>query len=126
MDVTTFVPKDKQVIDSYGAGHFRIAKIVHESSVIVFPDRTIIWPVAGIHEISLQSFIPVMTAKPTVDVLLVGCGLQMHRLGRELLREFLEEGIGVETMDTGAACRTYNALLAEGRYVVAALVMLPL
>ena len=74
----------------------------------------------------LQSFIPVMRAKPTVDVLLVGCGLQRYQLGHELRRGFREEGIGVETMDVGAACRTYNALLAESRYIVAALVMLPL
>ena len=102
MDVTTFVPKDNQVIDSYGVGRFRIAKIVYEGSVIVFPDRTIVWPVAGIHEISLQSFIPVMRAKPKVDVQLVGCVLQMYRLGYELRRGFREEGIGGK--DNGYRC----------------------
>ena len=55
MDVTTFIPKDQQVIDSYGAGRFRIANIVYECSFIVFPDRTIAWPVANLHEISFQS-----------------------------------------------------------------------
>jgi uncharacterized protein len=124
MDVTPFIPEDRQVIDSYGPGRFRIANIVYECSVIVFPDRTIEWPVAGIHEISLQSFVPVIAAEPAVDVLLVGCGPQMHRLELELQRELREAGIGAETMDTGAACRTYNALLAEGRHVAAAIVML--
>ena len=38
-----------------------------------------------------------------------------------LLRPLIDAGIGVETMDTAAACRTYNVLLAEGRSVVAAL-----
>jgi uncharacterized protein len=40
---------------------------------------------------------------------------------RGLLRPLIDAGIGVETMDTAAACRTYNVLLAEGRSVVAAL-----
>ena len=57
-------------------------------------------------------------------VLLVGCGSTMHRLESTLRHELREMGIGVETMDTGTACRTYNALLAEGRQVAADLVVL--
>lgn len=124
MDVTPLIPEDRQVIDSYGPARFRIANIVYECSVLVFPDRTIQWPVARIDEISLPSFALVIDAKPSVDVLLVGCGSTMHRLGKTLQRELRAAGIGVETMDTGAACRTYNALLAEGRQVAAALVVL--
>ncbi len=124
MDVTPFIPEDRQVIDSYGSGRFRIANIVYESSVLVFPDRTIEWPVATIDEVSVKSFAQVIDAEPSIDVLLVGCGPIMHRLETTLRQELREVGIGVETMDTGAACRTYNALLAEGRRVAAALVML--
>ena len=124
MDVTPFIPEDRQVIDSYGSGRFRVANIVYECSVLVFPDRTIEWPVARMDEVSLQSFIPVIDADPSVDVLLVGCGPIMHRLETTMRQELREVGIGVETMDTGAACRTYNALLAEGRQVAAALVVL--
>jgi uncharacterized protein len=124
MDVTPFIPEDRQVIDSYGPARFRIANIVYECSVLVFPDRIIEWPVARMNEVSLKSFTPVIDADPSVDVLLVGCGPTMHRLGPTLLHELRDVGIGVETMDTGAACRTYNALLAEGRQVAAALVIL--
>lgn len=124
MDVTPLIPEDRQVIDSYGPARFRIANVVYVCSVIVFPDRTIEWPVATIDEVSLNSLAPVIDAKPSIDVLLVGCGSTMHRLESTLRHELREMGIGVETMDTGAACRTYNALLAEGRQVAAALVVL--
>jgi hypothetical protein len=50
MDMTPFIPEDRQVIDSYGPGRFRIANVVYECSVIVFPDRTIEWPVVGFHD----------------------------------------------------------------------------
>ena len=124
MDVTPFIPEGRQVIDSYGPARFRVANLVYESSVLVFPDRTVTWPVRSMDEVSLQSFHQVIVVEPSVDVLLVGCGPQMHRLEPELRRELREAGIGVETMDTGAACRTYNALLAEGRHVAAALIVL--
>ena len=124
MDVTPIIPEDRQVIDSYGPGRFRIATKVYESSVLVFPERTIAWPVSAMKDISSQSLELVMQAEPSVDVLLVGCGLRMQLLESELRGELRAAGIGVDTMDTGAACRTYNALLAEGRQVAAALILL--
>ncbi len=124
MDVTPIIPQDRQVIDSYGPGRFRIATKVYESSVLVFPERTIAWPVSAMKDVSSQSLELVMQAEPSVDVLLVGCGPRMQLMESELRAELRAAGIGVDTMDTGAACRTYNALLAEGRQVAAALILL--
>ena len=55
------------------------------------------------------------------EVLLVGTGRRQHLLGPEQVRPLLAMGVGVEAMDTQAAARTYNILMAEGRRVVVAL-----
>jgi len=60
------------------------------------------------------------TNKP--EVLLVGTGARLQFLPREVVAPLLAVGIGVEVMDTQAAARTYNILMAEGRRVVAALI----
>ena len=57
------------------------------------------------------------------EIVLVGTGQRQVFPGRAFLAGFLNRGVGVEVMDTAAACRTYNVLIAEGRHVVAALLV---
>ena len=57
------------------------------------------------------------------DVVLLGTGERQHFPPPQLLRPLIEAGIGVEVMDTAAACRTYNLLVAEGRAALAALII---
>ena len=57
------------------------------------------------------------------EIVLVGTGQRQVFPDRAFLGTFLSRGVGVEVMDTGAACRTYNVLIAEGRHVVAALLV---
>jgi len=111
-------PGQPQVIQSYGEGLFRIAGEAHRGSVIVFPDRTILW--SG--EISEAGLAEVFVAAGALDLLLLGCGTTMQPVAPSLRAVLRRAGIAVETMDTGAACRTFNVLLAEGRRVVAALI----
>lgn len=59
----------------------------------------------------------------TCDVLLLGTGLRQRFPAPALLRPLIESGRGFEIMDTAAACRTYNILVAEGRIVLAALII---
>jgi len=61
-------------------------------------------------------------AGEALDVLLVGCGPRFLPPPAGLVRALRESGIGLEWMDTGAACRTFNVLLAEERRVAAALI----
>lgn len=124
MDVTSIILEDRQVIDSYGPGRFRIANVVYQNSVLVFPERTIEWPVSSITDVTMQSLAQVTDAEQAVEVLLLGCGARMQLLQKEMRSELRAAGIGVDTMNTGAACRTYNALLADGRHVAAALILL--
>lgn len=120
VDVTPIVPAGRQLVESYGDGRFRISGAVYEGSVIIQPDRTTAWAVAAFEEVTAESF-GVLDAEPP-DILLLGCGTSMRLVPPALRRTLRERGMVVEPMDTGAACRTYNVLLAEGRRVAAAVI----
>ena len=122
VDVTPQVPTGRQVIQGYGEGGFRIAGARHQGSVLVFPERTLAWPVTDIQSVSLDSLRPVLAPDAGVRVLLLGCGARMAPVDPTLRAALREAGLGVEAMDTGAACRTFNVLLAEARGVAAALI----
>jgi uncharacterized protein len=121
-DVTPPVPEVRQLIQGYGEGRFRIAGAVHEGSVIVFPDRTIGWTAATIEEASESSLGAVFAVADEIDILLLGCGRAMSPVAPALHAAFRRVKIAVEPMDTGAACRTFNVLVAEERRVAAALI----
>jgi uncharacterized protein len=78
------------------------------------------WDVTGVGALTLDSFAPLRDLK--VDVCLLGCGARMERLPKALRDALKEQGLNVEPMDTGSACRTYNMLIAEGRKIAAALI----
>lgn len=124
MDITPLVPEGQQIIDSYGPGMFRVSGTVHRGSVLVFPDRTIGWHVSGLDALSADDFAEICASEPAVDVLLIGCGERMQLIPAAVKGALRRDGIGVEPMDTGAACRTFNVLVAEGRRVAAALIAL--
>lgn len=111
-----------QLIQGYGDSGFRVSGRRYEGSILILPDRTEIWPVETMAALTLPSLTPIVDAEPAVEILIIGCG-PTFALAPLTLREVLKsKGIGVETMDTGAACRTYNVLAGEGRRVAAALV----
>lgn len=124
MDVTPLIPQGRQVIDAYGEGGFRISGHRVEGSVIVFPDSVTAWTVADAGEMNAANLAPVSAAARAggVELLLIGTGARMTRIDRGLREELRAEGVIIEAMDTGAACRTYNVLMAEGRRVAAALI----
>lgn len=120
MDVTPLIPADRQVIDSYGARSFHVSGAAYDGAILVFPDRTLPWPVAAFAEVTPDSLRPVI-AHGGIEILLLGCGRRMQPVPPRLRQELRAAGIIVDAMDTGAACRTYNILLAEERRVAAAL-----
>lgn len=120
--VTDVAAVTRNVITSYGDGGFRIGDRRHEGSLIVFPDAVVAWPVAGMPDVTPAALAEVVARSARVDILLLGCGEASDIPAREV-REFLRpHGIVVDAMTTGAACRTYNILMAEERLVAAALV----
>lgn len=124
MDVTPLIPQGKQIIESYGGGGFRISGQRIEGSVIVFPDKVAGWNVGEAAALSVSSLETVGAAGRAgiVELLLIGTGPRMTRIDGALRQALRADGVVVEAMDTGAACRTYNVLMAEGRRVAAALI----
>ncbi len=94
----------------------------HASSVLV-PWRGAVqsWPVARFEELTQQHFDAVLALAP--ELVIFGSGARLRFPAPSLLRGLIERRIGIETMDIGAACRTYNVLASEGRSVVAALLL---
>jgi uncharacterized protein len=123
MDVTPIIPADRQVIDGYGASGFRVSGIAYTGAILVFPDGTQAWSVRTLDEVTAESLQPVI-AHGGVQILLLGCGRRMRPVAAPLRQALRAAGIIVDAMDTGAACRTYNVLLAEDRRVAAALLPL--
>jgi uncharacterized protein len=120
MDVTPLIPAGRQVIDSYGAHSFHVSGAGYDGAILVFPEKTVRWEVTALADIDAETLRPVVE-HGGIDILLLGCGKRMQPL-RPALRQMLRQaGIVVDAMDTGAACRTYNILLAEERRVAAAL-----
>lgn len=109
-------------IDAYGNGGFRFAEMSHRGSILCLPSGVYAWAPASLDEIAEPGvFAPVLAEKDALDLLLFGTGRRQQMPGAEVRRAFDAAGIALEAMDTGAACRTYNVLLGEGRPVGAAL-----
>lgn len=122
MDVTPLIPQGRRVIERYGNGGFRVTGESYRGSILVLPDWAAAWPLTTIDQLDLASLEPVLAAEPPVEVLLIGCGPAMAFIDPELRAAARARGVALEPMDTGAACRTYNVLMAEDRRVAAALI----
>jgi len=119
-----FVPGRYQ-IDAYGNGGFRFADMSHRGSILALPSGIKTWPVGSMKELSDEAFAPVFAEAGEIELLLIGTGADIAALPGGFRERFREAGIGLDVMQTGAAARTYNILLAENRKVAAALIAVP-
>ena len=108
-----------QLVRSYGPEGFRIGQDNYTSHVLVLPHATVAW--SG--ELTIEAIAPLLSAEPATEIMLIGTGKRHEMIAPELKRALNERGVGFDTMDTGAACRTFNILLGEGRRVAAALLL---
>jgi uncharacterized protein len=115
-------PRAPKLIERYGKGGFRVSGAALTGSILVLNDRVESWPVADIAELSVEALQPIIVAQPPIQILLLGCGPRIALIAPNLRQALREAGVVIEAMDTGAACRTYNVLLAEERRVAAALI----
>lgn len=118
-DITPVIPAGRKLITAYGDGGFRISGEAFIGSVLVFPDKVLPWDAS----LAADSLAPAADAK--VEILLIGCGRSMAFIEPELRASMRQAGVVIDAMDTGAAARTYNVLMAEGRKVAAALMAVP-
>jgi len=87
----------------------------------VFAECTVAWLVGEATDITFDSLAEAVGAAD-VDILIIGCGAAFEPPPKGLRGGLKEEGVALEWMDTGAACRTFNVLLAEDRAAAAALI----
>jgi uncharacterized protein len=109
-------------ITAYDSGYIAVNGRPLTKSFLLTPKRLIEdWSPAGFDALGEADFATI--AEIGSPIVLLGTGSRQRFPAPKLLRALIERRIGVEVMDTHAACRTYNILMAEGRDVAAALII---
>ena len=112
----------QNTVTARGPGFVAINGRRYEHSLVVTPDSLDPeLPAATLGELRAEHLVPL--AASGCDVMLLGTGARQRFPSPAILRPMIDARIGVEVMDTAAACRTYNLLMAEGRKVVAVLIV---
>jgi uncharacterized protein len=114
-------PATLNVVRAYSPGVLRIGEREFSRSVILSAEALVDWRPQHIAELTAADLEPVLALRP--EVLLLGSGARQVFPAPALLAQLYAARVGFEVMDTGAACRTYNVLVAEGRAVAAALII---
>lgn len=115
-------PGGTYLIRGYSPGRLLVGDITLTRSAIVTATTIAAWRPADLAEVTGADLEPLYALAP--DVVLLGTGAQQRFPDTALLAALYSRRIGIEVMATGAACRTYNVLAAEGRSVAAALLLL--
>ncbi len=112
----------KNAFTGYGDGYVAVNGVRHHESLVVGAERLVTeWPARSIQSLTADHFAAIVEMRP--DIVLLGTGTSLSFPEPAMLAPLYKAGIGVEVMDTPAACRTFNILAGEGRNVVAALIL---
>jgi len=115
--------RDTKVIRAYAPGRINVSETLLTRSFILAADRVVEdWPPQRFEELKAEHLEAALALEP--EILIIGTGAAQRFLAPELMAALSRAGMGLEVMDTAAACRTYNVLLSEDRKVVAALFMI--
>ena len=109
-------------VSAYGPNYIEINAQRYDHSIILGPEGPVLeWPCNRFEDLKSEDFALIASQKPAVVIF--GSGQKIRFPQPELLKPLIQARIGIETMDLQAACRTYNILMAEGRNVIAALLI---
>ena len=111
-----------RIIRAYAAGSITTNRETLTRSAIVCAESVADWPPATVEAIAAAHVELLLALAP--EVVLIGTGAKLRMPHAEALAVAHARRIGIEVMDTAAACRTYNVLLSESRRVVAGLLMI--
>lgn len=111
----------KYQIRAFKPGYIQINDQTLTQSIVITPDLLIDWEPQVISELTAKHLEVIVQLHPAI--LIIGTGAELHFPPTELYGELINQGIGVEIMNTSSACHTYNVLTAEDRNVVAALIL---
>ncbi|MBA4709010.1 Mth938-like domain-containing protein [Aquitalea aquatica] len=109
----------RNLFTGYGEGHVLINAERHDGNLIVTPDSVQPWGVDDFASLTEAHFNLLLDLQP--ELVLFGSGASLRFFHPRLMAALVNAGIGVDVMDTQAACRTFNILMAEDRRVVAAI-----
>ena len=110
------------VIRAYDAGMVMVNETRFNQSLFVMPDHLEPdWQPMDLEELTVEHLEPIVALKP--ELVILGTGASLKFPDAHIQAYFLQLGIGIEVMDTPAACRTYNVLMSEGRNVACALII---
>lgn len=122
MTFSELIDPEHPRIDAYDATHFRLGNQVFAHALLLLPDASILpWQAGPAEALTAEDLDPLFRAQP--QILLIGTGSRSLCAAPALMAAGAARGIGMEWMRTGAACRTYNLLAAEGRRVAAGLLL---
>lgn len=111
-----------QSISGYGAGWVRVGNEKIETSIVIGSrGERFDWSCGSFSDLSSEHFGQIAALEP--ELVIFGSGTSIRFPPVHWIRPLIDKQIGIETMDTQAACRTYNILAAEGRKVIAALIL---
>jgi uncharacterized protein len=114
-------PTRLNTVTGYGPGFIEVNKSRHQGALLLLPDEPVQpWPAPPFNALRTEDFDALLALRP--EVLLLGTGQRQRFPHPRLTAGLARARIGVEVMDTPAACRTYNILMSEGRRVLAAFV----
>ncbi len=107
------------IIHTFDDSHFLIGERRFTNSVIVTSDFVDHWSIDSLDKLQEADFEQLLDHQP--EIVILGTGPRLAFPKMLLTRSLINAQIGVETMDTPAACRTYNVLAGDGRRVAALL-----
>lgn len=108
-------------IDAYGNYGFRFAEMSHQGSLLCLPSGIYGWNVETPSDLTVPNFQKLFDEAAEIEILLIGSGKELVPITQSLRKKLRSVAISADAMSTGAAVRTYNVLVAEGRAVAAAL-----
>lgn len=123
MQISLDGQRTANIIQAYGQGFITVNTKHFYHSIVIAPDQIMAdWSPQRFADLRLSDIDLLTTFNP--EILLLGTGDSQQFPHPEVLKPLISQGIGFEIMDTPAACRTYNIIVAEGRQVAAALILL--
>lgn len=115
---------ETNLVRGYGPGEISVKDQIIRQSLILTADQIVLdWTRQTVESITRQDMERVLELRP--EIIVLGTGDSLVFPSQKIMALVLGQGIGLEVMNTPAACRTYNILIHEGRQVAAALLLAP-
>ena len=112
----------RNIVTGYGDGYVAINQQRYEHSIVLTPEQPVAeWDAKRFEDLTPAHFEALVEHKP--EIVLLGTGQTLRFPRPEVTRALTDASIGLEVMDTRAACRTYNVLMSEGRQVLALILL---